>query len=193
MRKIVLSIGIVSALCFSAPNTFAQCTCWPKLTLREEFERSDAVFVGEVIEAKKILQETDSYVTVVKVEVKQAWKQDLERFVILKDFPEVGISNRIEPNQEWLFFAHKIKNEDGTFVAWHCCSRTKLLSGAAEDLKQFRKMGEKPKKIIDRTREAEQSLAVDGAIATLGLAQSPQQVLLGSFGEFLFLQASDTS
>jgi hypothetical protein len=48
-----------------------------------------------------------------------------------------------------LFYGHKIKDEERTFVAGGCCSRTKVLSIAADDLEQFRKMGEKPKTIID--------------------------------------------
>jgi len=67
---------------------------------------------------------------------------------IIKNFPEKRISHSIELNEEWLFYAHKLTNQGNDFVAWGCCSRTKLLSKAKEDLKQFRKMKAEPKKIL---------------------------------------------
>ena len=150
MRKIILSVLIVIIFCLVVPKTFAQCRCWPELTLREHFQRADAVFVGKVIEVEMVRQENaDDYLRIMKVEVKQTWKQDLERFVIIKRYPEKGTTSSVQPNDELLFYAYKIKDEEGAFVAGGCCSRTKLLSIAADDLNQFRKMGEKPKKIID--------------------------------------------
>ncbi len=155
MKTIILSFLVATMFSLHLRETFAQCSCWPKLTLQEEFQRADEVFVGKVIETTRVPYENDS-VTVVKVEVIQAWKQDSERFVTIKDFPEKGFTNSHELNVEWLLYAHRIKDGNGAFVAWHCCSRTKRLSEAAEDLKQFRKMGEKPKKILETKGEAEQ-------------------------------------
>ena len=150
MRKIALSVLIVITFCLVAPKTFAQCRCWPELTLREHFQRADAVFVGKVIEVEMVRQENaDDYLRIMKVEVKQTWKQDMERVVTIKRYPEKGTTSSVQPNDELLFYAYKIKDEEGAFVAGGCCSRTKILLNAAEDLEQFRKMGEKPKKIID--------------------------------------------
>jgi len=156
MRRIIFSILIIGVFYLGADKTFAQCSCVPKLTLQEHFQRSDAVFVGKVVEAKKIRQEnTDSYDAIIKFEVKQVWKQDLDRFVIVKEL--YGSTDGFEPNAEWLLYAFKAK--DGTLqIVRSCCSRTKLLSVATKqgDLKGFKKMGEKPKKIIDSKGEAEQ-------------------------------------
>jgi hypothetical protein len=157
MRKIILSILIVSTFCFSTYKTFAQCSCIPKLTLKEHFQPSDAVFVGKVIEAKKILQENiNDYDIVIKFEVKQTWKQDLERFVTVKELS--SSTGGFEPNTEWLLYAFKEK--DGTFrIIRSCCSRTKLLSVANKqgDLRAFKKMGMKSKKIIENNRKSENS------------------------------------
>ena len=126
----------------------AQCTCWPHLTLREQFERADVVFIGKMIEAKDLVDDnTLSKVTLVKVEVLQTWKQDLERFVTIKYEHQPQFSFSFEPNFESLLYAYK--NKDGTFHAWNCCLATKPLKYAAEDLKQFKKWGEKPKKVIE--------------------------------------------
>jgi hypothetical protein len=150
MRKIILGVLIITICGFGARKTFAQCSCSPRLTLREHFQRADAVFVGKIIEVKMIPQENiDEYVKVMKVEVKQTWKQDLGKFVIVKRYPEKGTTSSAQPNDELLFYGYKIKDDDGSFVAGGCCSRTTILLNAAEDLEQFRKMGEKPKKIID--------------------------------------------
>jgi hypothetical protein len=149
MKRIIFSILIIGIVCVGIHTTFAQCSCEPKLTLQEHFQRSDAVFVGKVVEAKKIYQEkTDSYEVLIKFEVTQTWKNDLEKFVTVKEFS--GSTDGFEPNAEWLLYV--FKDNDGTLQIFrNCCSRTKPLSVATKrgDLKAFKKMGEKPKKIID--------------------------------------------
>ena len=149
MRSFLLVTVIIAGATFlTSTVAVAQCACSPQLTLRQEFQRADVVFIGKIIEAKKILEEnTHSYVTLVKVQVLETWKRDLEKFVTIKYRHEAGFSASFEPNFESLLYAYK--NDDGTFFAWHCCLATKPLTHAAEDLKQFKKWGEKPKKVID--------------------------------------------
>src|SRR6185369_17878431 len=120
------------------------CSCSPNLTLREQFQRADVVFIGKEIESKKIVEDN---VTLVKVEVLRTWKQDLERFVTIKYHHKPGFSFKFEPNFESLLYAYK--NDDGTFYAWDCCLATKPLTQAADDLKLFKKWGEEPKKVIE--------------------------------------------
>jgi hypothetical protein len=150
MRKIIFSILLVSAFCFGTYKTFAQCSCVPKLTLQEHFQNSDVVFIGKVVEAKKIdRKDTENYDTiVVKFEVKQTWKQDLEKFVVVKE--RYGSKEGFEPNSEWLLYARK--DEDGILQIFRsCCSRTEPLSVAEKqgDLKAFKQMCEKPKKVVE--------------------------------------------
>jgi hypothetical protein len=154
MKRIIFSVLIISVFYFGAIKIFAQCNCEPKLTVQEHFQRSDAVFVGKVIEAKKIRREnTDNYDIIIKFEVTQTWKQDLEKFVIIKEFS--GSTDGFEAGVEWLLYA--FSSNDGTLqITRNCCSRTKRLSVANKqgDLKVFKKMGEKPKKIINGKDEA---------------------------------------
>ncbi len=161
MRKFIFSVLIIGVFYFSADKTFAQCSCEPKLTLQEHFQRSDVVFVGKVVEAKKIRQENiDRYDAIIKFEVKQAWKRDLERFVIVKEL--YGSTDGFETNAEWLLYV--FKDKDGALqVVRGCCSRTKLLSVAAQqgDLKALKKIGQKPKKILDSKSAEQVSLIVD--------------------------------
>ncbi len=153
MKSIIFSILIIAVLCFGTTEIFAQCSCEPNLTVQEQFQRSDAVFVGKVVEAKKIYQEnTDSYEVLIKFEVTQTWKNDLEKFVTVRELS--GGTNGFQPNAEWLLYAFKVN--DGTLQIFrNCCSRTKPLSVATKqgDLKAFKKMGEKPKKIIEAGSE----------------------------------------
>jgi len=157
MRKIIFSIFILSLFYFGAYKTFAQCACHPKPTVQYHFQRSDVVFVGRVIEAKKILGEnSDNSGIAIKFEVKQTWKQDLEKFVIVKELYDTSTDD-FEPNAEWLLYA--FKSNDGTLqIVTHCCSRTKPLSVVKEDLRDFERMGEKPKKIIKNNDEPNNSL-----------------------------------
>lgn len=144
MKKTVPSILTIGMFIFGAYKVVAQCTCAP---VSVQFRFIDAVFAGKVIEVKKVNHtNTDSDDIVIKFEVKQTWKQNLERFVIVRKVSQGP--DEFEPNSEWLVYAYK--NKDGTFsLNSSCCSLTRRLSESAEDVKIFRKMGKKPKKIIE--------------------------------------------
>ena len=148
--SIIIFIVIVFSLCTS--EIFAQCSCEPQLTLKEHFQRADAVFVGRVIEAKKTQQdEAGNFEIIVKFEVTQTWKQALSNFVVVKEIN--GSLDGFELNKEWLLYA--TKENDGTYRIFRgCCSRTKYLSVAKKqaDLKAFKTLGEKPKKIIEKDK-----------------------------------------
>ena len=150
MRIIILSSLVGILFCFSTYKIAAQCSCEPDLSLKEHFKRSDAVFVAKVVEVQKVRREnSDKSDVFVKFEVTQSWKQDLKRFVTVKEIN--GSIEGFESNKEWLLYA--FKDKDGTFaITRHCCSRTKLLSTANKqgDVKAFKKMGEKPKNIIEK-------------------------------------------
>src|SRR5262245_9405383 len=102
-------------------TSFAQCSCEPKLSVREQFQQSDVVFVGRVVEATKIRQKNDktSYEVVVKFEVAQAWKRDSEKFVTVTEF--FGDTDGFEPGAQWLLYASR--TADGRLeISRDCCS-----------------------------------------------------------------------
>lgn len=147
MRIILPAILTLCAFWSSTEKTFAQCACLPNATTATQFKISDVVFVGRVVEAQSIARENDAFFEITaKFEVTQTWKRDSAKTVTVKlidENPKV-----FEPNVEWIIYARQ--NEDGTLsTAVSCCTRTKPLSIAAQDLKTFAKMGEKPKKIIE--------------------------------------------
>lgn len=151
MRNALMILLIAGAILFVPYETFSQCDCQPRNTTGEAFRRADAVFVGKITEIKKLGSDDTEFV--VKFEVKQTWKDDLKRFVIVRLTSE-NISNQdrgfYQISAEWLLFASQ--TEDGNFKASvNCCTQTKPLSTAVEGgiFKSFKEMKLKPKKIIE--------------------------------------------
>jgi hypothetical protein len=150
MRKTIRILLLLGLFYSGASVTFAQCSCVAErrdITPHKEFELADAVFIGKVIEIKKTARDKDtgSYVETVKFEVRKAWKQDLDSLVIIQNKVQ-GCINGFDENEEWLVYAYK--KQDGALGTYCCCSRTKPLSKAGEDLKEFEERGERPRKII---------------------------------------------
>ncbi len=152
MRTAILIILFVSSLCFGTSEVFAQCSCLPSLknlTAHKEFKLADVVFVGEVVKIKRTVRDkkTDRYTEIVTFKVKSTWKQNLEEFVIITN--EIsGCINGFGEKEEWLVYAYKEQN-----IKFHtrcCCSRTKPLSKADEDLKEFEVKGEKLTTVVKK-------------------------------------------
>ncbi len=145
MGKLILSVLFLITFSFATGRVSAQCACKAKyrnITAHNELKLADAVFVGMVIEIKKAVRNksNDSYVEIVKFKLKNAWKRDLEMFVTVRNKIQ-GCLNGFGAKEEWLIYAYN--NGDSTFRTYCCCSRTKPLSKAAEDLKEFEEKGEK--------------------------------------------------
>jgi hypothetical protein len=149
MRKSVLLLSVLGLLFTGAGETFAQCACAPEyidIAPHKELKLADAVFTGKVVEVRKSARDegTGSYVETVKFEVRRAWKRDLEAFVTITNEIQ-GCANGFGENEEWLVYAYE--QEDGILSTGCCCSRTRLLSEAAEDLKEFEAKGVQPTKV----------------------------------------------
>lgn len=149
MKKIIFCVLITFVFFFGVKTAYSQCSCRPKLTLQEHFQKADEVFTGKVVESRKTSQEENSDVKI-KFEVKQTWKNDLEKTVLVIE-PN-GNTIGFESGKEWLLYA--VRNEAGRLrITRGCCSRTKPLSVATQqgDFGGFKKMKIKPKKIIDES------------------------------------------
>jgi len=138
MRKTLLFIAMFGSTLLTANETQAQCTCIPTyvdITPRNEFNLAYAVFVGKVVAIKKSQRDkNDNYVETTTFEVTKAWKQDVNSTVTIVN--EIhGCFNGFEKNEEWLIYAYK--NQDGTLGTYCCCSRTRKLANADDDLKTF--------------------------------------------------------
>lgn len=139
-------------MCFGTNAALAQCACSrPNITASEEFKAADIVFVGEVVEIKRTAPDKQNrYTETVIFKVKNAWKQDSEEFVTITN--EIyGCINGFVEKKDWLVYAYKRKN--GTLGTGCCCSRTKSLLKATEDLKEFEQNGEKPTNIVKKQNQ----------------------------------------
>lgn len=158
MRKLILAICFISAFIFGAHKVNAQCDCIGGnrendyrgsryATAYQEFENSEAIFIGEFVEMKKIerppaFKSDFPYEYEIKFKVKKAWKKNLEEIIFLRYW--AGCLIGFKEGQEYLVYAFV---HDG-MLRTNYCSRTRLLSKAAVDLKEFEERGEKPSDII---------------------------------------------
>lgn len=147
MRNALLLIAIFGSILLTANETPAQCTCIPtyvNITPRDEFNLAYAVFVGKVVDIKKTQPDKkNNYVETVTFEVTKAWKQDVSSTLTIINKID-GCLNGFENNEEWLVYAYK--NQDGTLRTYCCCSRTRRLATAKDDLKTF--ANDPPTKIL---------------------------------------------
>jgi len=138
MRNTVLFIAIFGSILLTVTETRAQCTCAPKyvnITARDEFDLAYAVFVGKVVAIKKTLPDKNNhYVETVTFEVTRAWKHDVNINLTLINAIQ-GCLNGFEKDEEWLVYAYK--NQNGSIGSYCCCSRTRILAQADDDLKTF--------------------------------------------------------
>jgi hypothetical protein len=139
MRNTLFIIAIFSLVLVSAGDARGQCTCAPEyenITAREEFKLADAVFVGKVLAIKNSPRDKDdNYVETVTFQVSEAWKQDLNSTLTITNTIDFCL-NGFKENEEWLVYAYK--HQDGvTLGSACCCSRTKSLTRAKDDLKTF--------------------------------------------------------
>lgn len=147
MRSTLLFIAIFCSTLLAANETRAQCTCAPtyvNISAREEFNLAYAVFVAKVVAIEKTPPDKNShYVQTVTFQVTRAWKHDLNSNFTITDRVD-GCLNSFQKNEEWLIYAYK--KEDGTFETYCCCTRTRVLAQADDDLKTF--VDDPPAKIL---------------------------------------------
>lgn len=115
--------------------------------MQEHFQKADVVFIGKVVEAEKIdPKDNENFDTIiVKFEVIQTWKQDLEKLVTVKEL--YGNIGGLEPNAELLLYMWKDKDGNLYFFRGYCQPSGSVSQDA---LATFRQMGEKPKKIVEK-------------------------------------------
>jgi hypothetical protein len=165
MRKTMFCILLLGASILGVPETKAQCDCigaTPEIrgrryrTAYEELKNSDVVFIGEVIEIKKVEKPPDSvaykgadhYELEILFKVKRTWKKALGESVAVRNAVE-GCLIGFKKGEQYLVYAAA----NGKMLRTWYCSRTRLLAKAAKDLREFEERRETPVKII-RTSSA---------------------------------------
>lgn len=146
MTKSFLLLAILGSAFLANGEARAQCSCVPEyrdITAQKEFSFAYVVFVGKVVAVTNTARdEKGHYTETVSFQVTKAWKQDLPSDVTITNHIQ-GCLNGFEQNEEWLVYAYR--HADGTLGTYCCCSRTKSLGKAADDLKAF--VNERPAKI----------------------------------------------
>ncbi|WP_279587129.1 hypothetical protein [Paenisporosarcina antarctica] len=139
----ILVIFFISLLNYS-PTTSYACSCVEANSVKDELDRSSAVFSGEVIEIvdknkSASLQSSNDPISVL-FDVDESWKGvNQTQIVVYTERSEASCGYEFSLNNEYLVYAQEI---DGTIKASYC-SKTSLLSLAEEDLIELG-IGEKP-------------------------------------------------
>ena len=163
MKKIFSILCFVFALSFTANFVNAQCDCggYPYeqgnsrnsryKTAYEELQNSAAVFVGKIIEVKKVkitsaYKGDFDYNYEIKFEVETSWKKNTPKEVLLTEGSSCILG--FKEGEKYLVYASLYKK-----VLWASyCSRTRKFIYADEDLKEFEEKGEKPQDIAEKTK-----------------------------------------
>jgi hypothetical protein len=164
-RRSILPIFFFGVILFGAFVANAQCECvggkpendyrgnplYP--TAYDEFKGSEAVFVGEFIDENRIeiappyKGYSFSYEYQVKFRVETAWKTKLREFVTVRMNANCVIG--FKKGDKYLVYALGGTNH---LLRIKYCSRTRLLTKASDDLREFEANGEKPRRILVKTR-----------------------------------------
>jgi len=154
MRRIMIAGLFLGIFIRSVNPASAQCDCIgsnrendyrgsPYRTAYHEFEHSEIVFIGEVVDRKKVeIPGSDDYEYEVTYRVKRAWKKEIEELTKVR----IGGPCLLDfgKGETVLVYAFADKSQ----LRLQFCSRTRLLSKAAADLEEFNKVGVKPQKVI---------------------------------------------
>ena len=138
MRNALLVIAVFGSVLLTAVEARSQCACAPQyqnITARDEFDLAYSVFVGRVVAIKEGSRDKNNrYVETVTFQVTKVWKHDVNSNLTLSN-TMTGCTNGFKENEEWLVYAYK--NRDGSLGAYCCCTRTRLLTKAGDDVKTF--------------------------------------------------------
>lgn len=147
IQKVILGVFIVATFFFATDKIYAQCDCIKNyVSAYDEFKGSDIVFVGEVIEIRKIraFENSEYSEFEVKFKVVTSWKTDLNEIITLRN--TASGSSEFEKSKSYLVYARTLNN--ALRANFGCCTKTKPLSKASKDLQEFEDNGEKQTNIV---------------------------------------------
>jgi hypothetical protein len=118
----------------------------------EDLNHSEVVFVGEVLETRKVAKPQNSsgeehHEFKVRFKVQRAWKRAVEEYVWVRNNVDYCIF-RFETGKQYLVYAVA----DGDRLRTWYCSRTRLVSKAQKDLDEFDSHGVKATEIKRPTK-----------------------------------------
>lgn len=146
--RFILFFVIFIPLFTYSPNTSFACDCVEPYPVKDELNRSSAVFSGKVVkmvdENKNKLIQSSADPIAVQIEVKETWKGlNQKQLLVYTERNSASCGYEFDLDNEYLVYAMEV---DGQLKV-SLCSRTKLLSAATSDLQELGK-GEKPSKDV---------------------------------------------
>lgn len=134
-RTLVVGVGMLAATWTHAPNARA-CTCDVPLSVVQEFERSDAVFLGEVLDHSLAGNHRRIHVGVV-----QSWKGVTTHYACVNSPPNSASCGIVpEIGEQLLIYA-----QGAPSALWtHSCTRTGQYHGALQDIDTLAALGYEP-------------------------------------------------
>ena len=151
MKTVLAVLLFIGSFIAGSNAAVAQCACiHPNITALEEFDKSEVVFIGEVVDSKVVEKPAypnreDTYDMEVKFKVKKVWRKSLQEEVSVR-FLVFGCIATFEKGTEHLVYA--VKDDKGRLRMGCCCTRSRPLEKAGEDIKEFEKRGEEQKQVI---------------------------------------------
>jgi len=119
----------------SYPSLTSACSCAELPSVEQEFERSQAVFSGKVIEIKEKRSLKGYTTNSVLFEVTNTWKGvEQSQLVLTTGQGDGDCGYHFIKGQEYMVYAYESSMYGATSLASGICDRTNLLSSSQEDL-----------------------------------------------------------
>lgn len=132
MKRIILGFFFI-VIFFAAGQTYAQCMCAnPGESETDEAKRSDAAFIGEVVEVKKVenVQKTEYKYYDVTFKVKESLKHDSLETIVVRN--AASRESDFEEGETYLVFAFATSVDGVLSAAIYCCTHTRRISGVTK-------------------------------------------------------------
>ncbi|WP_409344739.1 hypothetical protein [Paenibacillus sp. MBLB4367] len=134
MLKVIVLTVLFACLYSLQPKTGYACSCAGPLSVQQELQSKTAVFSGKAVSVnvQKGLLRSSADPVAVTLEVDRVWKGEIGRKqTVYTAMDGASCGFKFETGREYVIYAHSGNDKLETSI----CSRTKLLSAAAEDSK----------------------------------------------------------
>lgn len=132
--KYLLGFFVAVVFLVGFPEKALACSC-VGMTVKEAVASSDAVFIGQVVKAEKIGEDSHGEHFKVTLQVSGYWKGSIQKTITLDSFRPLNSCAdlwRIRIGETYVVYA-----KEGGFTT--VCSRTRPLSKAVDDVRELGK------------------------------------------------------
>ena len=136
IHSLLLSCLALSFIAIFIPSIVYACSCAEPVTVEVEFNRSEAVFTGRVLEVREQKNLKGAMTKAALFEVSRIWKGGPESQIIVHTGSGGGdCGYHFEEGKEYIVYAHpSTMYGNKELLVTIICNRTNELAGAQEDL-----------------------------------------------------------